>query len=121
MTAAAPITPSEEDRESGPYRTPPPPCPDCETREGAAKEMLPFTEDDRRCPECRAWKPLMWQSICRGSGSFVVKTGYWFFGRRGRVIFKCKLENAPKHLHFQCQTCQHRWMMLTATEMPKTA
>jgi len=115
------------DRESGPYRTPPPPCLDCEARKEAAKGMQPFVEDDRRCPECRAGTSLMWQGVCRGSGSFIVTTGkrgFWFirwWGRVAEVTFKCKVEKAPKHFHFQCRTCQHRWMMLTATEMPKTA
>lgn len=104
-----------------PYRTPQPPCPECEARKDAAKKMLSFIESGKRqCPECLSQAHVMWQKVCRGSGSlFLVEKGYWFFGWRKRITFECVIKNAPKHFHFACSKCNHRWMMLTATESPK--
>jgi hypothetical protein len=98
-----------------PYRSPP--CEECAAREEGAKSMQPFAKSsDRRCPECLSSDYKVWRSVCEGGTQFLLKKGYWLFGRRGRSTFTCAAASAPKHIHFECNYCSTRWEMLTATE-----
>lgn len=63
----------------------------------------------------------MYSIVCRGNGSFILTNGFWFFRRWGRTVFTCRLPGSPRHFHFRCLVCHHRWMMLTATENASVA
>lgn len=102
---------------SEPYREPKPPCSVCEEREAASKEMAPFVKTiDRSCPECKAVGPDMWNIVCRGDRRFILDKGFWLFKWWRRTFFRCSLVNPPRHFHFGCPHCNHRWTMLTASE-----
>ena len=108
---------AQQPESKGAYRTPPEPCLACEEREAAAEAMRAFEEPgDRRCSECRSSSISIYTVVCTGGGQrFILKKGWWFT-TWGKKLFKCDLENAPRHFHFRCQTCKHRWTMLTASE-----
>lgn len=108
---------TQQTESKGAYRTPPEPCPACEERDAAAKKMNPFEEPgDRRCSECRSQAINIYNAICTGGGHrFVLKKGWWVT-TWGKRLFTCDLENTPRHFHFHCKTCGHRWTMLTASE-----
>lgn len=106
--------------DGGPYRST---CSVCEARAKAEKQITPFQKPGyRQCPECQAYDQTSWTTICTGGTKLILKEGwkgFWFFrwwGRVEEVSFSCELEHAPKHLHYHCRTCDHHWMMLTATE-----
>ena len=79
--------------------------------------MQPFQAwGDRRCPACGNPNMVtMWQTVCEGGQSFVVKAGYWLFKRFGEELFTCDV-TSPRHLHMSCSACSHRWTMLTRLE-----
>jgi hypothetical protein len=110
---------------SEPYREKPS-CQVCAERKAAAHAMHEFSNPgDRDCPECKSSSTLMWRRVCTGGGSssdclgggssFELKKGWWFT-KWGKKSFVCDLPNAPRHFHLMCNTCEHRWTMLSASE-----
>lgn len=101
-----------------PYRTPPPPCEACEAFKASLKKLEPFkVEGQRLCPECLSADVRSWKFICSGSGTRrILHRGFWFFGWRDVVYVKCPFEGrSARHFHLVCGSCQHRWMMRTAS------
>ncbi len=108
-------------------------CDACEARkaldEKVASSILPF-EKNITCPAClrgvyttekgvtqRTLNILSWP-ICTGTGKFRIRTGYWFFGRRGDTLFDCAFKTAVQsHFHLHCLGCGHFWMMKTALSL----
>jgi hypothetical protein len=117
MTDVVTEKPESEPKSESPYRAQA--CEVCRAREEASSQMLPFVEFGKRvCAECKASSEYItyWGQICRGSGHYVLKNGFWFLRRWGQTFIVCEIPNAPKHFHFKCNRCDHRWMELTATE-----
>lgn len=95
------------------------PCETCAARDQMAKEMLPFARrGNRACPACKTDSHWMFQKICRGSGTYVVRNGFWIFRWWNRVTFTCDRGPAPPHFHLVCNVCLYHWEMLTALDQP---
>ena len=112
--------------DGAPYRDPPPPCAKCAARAGAACKMEPFSKD-HVCPACLHNLVSRWSKVCRGERRFRIKeatvgTWWFFFWRRGvvpAVAIDCLLKGpvpVPAHFHFECASCEHRWLMRAARE-----
>lgn len=107
-------------------------CDACEARKALDEKtakllttMLPF-DGKNTCPAClrgvygaqTKLNILSWP-ICNGnSRGFRIRTGYWFFGRRGDTLFDCAFKNTVQsHFHLHCLGCGHFWMMKTALSL----
>ncbi|GMV17980.1 MAG: hypothetical protein AMXMBFR56_62040 [Polyangiaceae bacterium] len=104
--------------DTGVYREPHEPCAVCQERETQAKQMLPFVKSGERiCPECFGSNLGFFAVVCRGAGQkFTLQRGFWLFRWWRRREFSCERKNPPKHFHLRCNSCNHRWTMLTASE-----
>lgn len=99
------------------YRTPPPKCEVCETRNEQKRKVRPFQElNYRSCPACQdIWVKITYLPPCSGNGTSVtlqVEPAGWF--RKAKTII-CQV-NTIAHFHMKCNSCKFEWLMAAAHE-----